>query len=79
MAAARRKSHRYLESKGVDVPYEHFLEVYEPIARRHTQEADADGYRELDYEKQIESVFAELSLEDAETLARGAWREYLDE
>ena len=71
--------HRYLESRGVDVPYELFVEVYRPIARRHAQEADADGYRELDYEKRIESVFAELGLEDADELAKGAWRAYLDE
>lgn len=71
--------HRYLESRGVDVPYGLFVEVYRPIARRHAQEADADGYRELDYEKRIENVFAELGLEDAGELARGAWRAYLDE
>jgi len=71
--------HRYLESRGVDVPYGLFVEVYRPIARRHAQEADADGYRELDYEKRIENVFAELGLEAAEELAKGAWREYLDE
>jgi len=71
--------HGYLESRGVDVPYGLLVEVYRPIARRHAQEADADGYRELDYEKRIERVFAELGLEDAEELARGAWRAYLDE
>jgi len=73
------KFHGYLERQGVDVPYELFVEVYRPIARRYTQEADADGYRELDYEKRIERVFVELGLEDADELARGAWRAYLDE
>jgi HAD superfamily hydrolase (TIGR01549 family) len=71
--------HGYLESRGVDVPYGVFAEVYRPIARRHTQEADADSYRELYYEKSIERAFAELGLEDAEELARGAWKAYLDE
>ncbi len=71
--------HGYLESRGVDVPYGLLVEAYRLIARRLTREADADGYRELDYEKRIESVFAELGLEDANELARGAWRAYLDE
>jgi len=71
--------HGYLECRGVDVPYSVFAEVYRPIARRHTQEADADGYRELDYEKRIEDAFVELGLEDADELARDAWRAYLDE
>ena len=77
--SSTEKFHRYLESRGVDVPYGLFVEVYRPIARLHMQEADADGYRELNYEKRIERVFAELGLEDAEELARGAWRAYLDE
>ena len=77
--SSTEKFHGYLESRGVDVPYELFAEVYRPIARMHTQEADADGYRELDYEKRIERTFTELGLEDAEELAKGAWRAYLDE
>lgn len=71
--------HGYLASRGVDVPYGLLVEAYRPIARSLAQEADADGYRELDYEKRIERVFAELGLEDAGGLANGAWRAYLDE
>jgi putative hydrolase of the HAD superfamily len=77
--SSTERFHGYLESRGVEVPYGRFAEVYRPIARRHRLEADADGYRELDYEKRITSVFSELGLEDAEGLARGAWRAYLEE
>ncbi len=77
--SSTEKFHRYLESWGVDVSYELFAEVYRPIASRHRLEADADDYRELDYERRIENTFSELGLEDAEELARGAWRAYLDE
>jgi len=77
--SSTERFHRYLESRGVDVPYSVFAEAYRPIARRHTQEADADGYREHDYEKRRKAAFVELELEDADELARGAWRAYLDE
>jgi putative hydrolase of the HAD superfamily len=77
--SSTERFHGYLESRGVDVHYSVFAEVYRPIARRRAREADADGYRELDYEKRIEAAYAELGLEDADELAKGAWRAYLDE
>ena len=35
--------------------------------------------RELDYVERVESTYAGLGVEDADALARGAWRAYLDE
>jgi HAD superfamily hydrolase (TIGR01549 family) len=77
--SSTEKLHGYLDSRGVEVPYQSLVEAYRQIARRHRLEADADGYRELDYEKRIEDTFTMLGVEDAGTLARGAWRAYLDE
>jgi putative hydrolase of the HAD superfamily len=77
--SSTEKYHGYLLSQGVEVSYERFAETYIGIARRIGMEADADGYRELDYVKRIESTYAELGVEDAVALARGAWRVYLDE
>ena len=77
--SSTEKHHGYLLSQGVEVPYERFAETYIGIARRIGLEADADGYRELDYVKRVECTYAELGVEDAGALARGAWRAYLDE
>lgn len=77
--SSAEKHHGYLLSQGVEVPYKRFAETYIGIARRIELEADADGYRELDYVKRVESTYAELGVEDAGALARGAWSAYLDE
>jgi len=71
--------HKYLVGLGVELPFGLFAEAYRAIERRHRLEADADGYRELDYEKQIETTLTDLEVENAETLAKGAWKAYLSE
>jgi putative hydrolase of the HAD superfamily len=71
--------HRYLRNVGVNVPYDRLVEAYVPFARKQTQEADEKGFLELDYEKRLREVFKILNLENAASLALGAWEAYLHE
>ncbi|MCW4049990.1 MAG: HAD family hydrolase [Candidatus Bathyarchaeota archaeon] len=71
--------HRYLMMQGIEIPYNRFVDVYRPISAKQRKEADADGYRELDYHTRLELVFTEIGLSDVKTHAARAWKAYLDE
>jgi putative hydrolase of the HAD superfamily len=71
--------HKYLKDRGLSVPYDRFVEAYIPVSRRQTQEADENGYIELDYEERLREVFRQLNLDNVDDLAHGAWMTYLQE
>ena len=71
--------HNYLNNNRIRIDYDHFVSVYIPIARQQRLEADADGYRELDYRYRLEMVFKELGINDPIEMSHGAWEAYLAE
>jgi FMN phosphatase YigB (HAD superfamily) len=71
--------YKHLVNHGTDISYENFIDAYVPISRKQIKEADNQGYKELDYRKRLEKVFEILNIEDYKSLARSAWKTYLDE
>jgi putative hydrolase of the HAD superfamily len=71
--------HKYLINNGIRIDYDEFLSVYIPIARKQRLEADADGYRELNYRYRLEMVFKEIHINDPIEMSHGAWEVYLAE
>ncbi len=73
--------HKSLTGAGVEVGFEDFRDAYVPIARRQLEEADRDGYRELDYPQRLVWVLESLGVDGGirRRLAERTWRDYLAE
>jgi putative hydrolase of the HAD superfamily len=71
--------HIHLLDNGFDIPYDTFIEAYVPISRKQVEEADREGYKELDYQNRLERVFKALNIEGYKSLAESAWKSYLNE
>jgi putative hydrolase of the HAD superfamily len=68
---------KYLAEKGIDIPYDIFVEAYVPIAREQERKAVNEGHKEPNYRQRIEDVFRKLNIKEAEKYSIGAWKYYL--
>jgi putative hydrolase of the HAD superfamily len=70
-----------LATQGLDVDLHRFAEVYRPIARRQVAEAEARGWKEMDYIRRLRLTLEGLGVRDPRRsrLAIKAWNDYLAE